>query len=270
MKGFIVLVILVLGSCNSNNSSETNENNTMSTEGKVPLSLYTMHQQHPHNTLSFTEGLFVYKNKLYESTGSPEELPNTKSLLGIVDTFGNIKPFVELDKKIYFGEGISILNGKIYQLTYKNQTGFIYDAETFKGLGTFHFMNKEGWGLTSDTTNLILGDGTNKISFIDPESFKIIKEILVTDNKSEVVNINELEFVRGFIYANIYTTNIIVKIDPLTGKIVKKFNLDSLYNIAINKNPSSLEMNGIAFNPVTNHFLVTGKMWPYIFEISLD
>ena len=270
MKVFIVLVLTVLVSCNSNNRSETNENETTPSVVKVRLSQYTLHQQHPHSTLSFTEGLFMYNNKLYESTGSPEELPTTKSLFGIVDTFGNIKTLVELDKKIYFGEGITFLNGKIYQLTYKNQTGFIYDAETLKRLGTFQFRNKEGWGLTSDTTNLILSDGTNKLSFIDPKSFKISKEIFVTDNKNEDVNINELEFVRGFIYANIYTANIIIKIDPLSGKVVRKFNLESLYNIAINKNPSSLEMNGIAFNPATNHFLVTGKMWPYIFEVSLD
>ena len=114
MKVFIVLVLTVLVSCNSNNRSETNENETTPSVVKVPLSQYTLHQQHPHSTFSFTEGLFMYNNKLYESTGSPEELPTTKSLFGIVDTFGNIKTLVELDKKIYFGEGITFLNGKIY------------------------------------------------------------------------------------------------------------------------------------------------------------
>ena len=212
----------------------------------------------------------MHNGKLYESTGAPAELPNTKSLFGIVDALGNIKTLVEIDKNKYFGEGIAMLNGNIFQLTYKNQIGFIYNSETLKKLGSFKYINKEGWGLTTDSTNLILSDGTNKISFINPKSFLIVKEIYVTDNKSDVANLNEMEYVEGYIYANIYTTDIIVKINPSNGQVVNKINLESLHKISLDKNPNSLEMNGIAYNSNNNHFLVTGKMWPYIFEITLN
>ena len=257
-------------SCNSvNKDSKINvEDNFKGIENtNLNLLSFNILNEFPHDSTSFTEGLFMHAGLLYESTGSPEELPNTKSLFGIVNLkTGQIQRAKEIDKKKYFGEGITILNGKLYQLTYKNKTGFIYDAKSFRLLSSFKYKNEEGWGLTNDSINLIMSDGTNKITFLNPKNFKVVKELYVSDNNNKVENVNELEYVKGFIYANIYTTNIIIKIDCLTGKVIQKIDLTYLYQKALNKNPNSLEMNGIAYNSNTNKFYLTGKMWPYIFE----
>ena len=138
----------------------------------------------------------------------------------------------------------------------------------FSRLGTFKYKNSEGWGLTNDSINLIMSDGTNKITFLNPKSFSIVKEISVTENNLPVDNINELEYVNGFIFANLFTTNFILKIDAVTGKVVQKADLTYLFQKAQAKYPGSQEMNGIAYNPVSRRFYVTGKMWPYVFEIA--
>lgn len=261
---------MFLFSCNSaDKDSNVNPSESFTSIEINPTKLLSFNKinEFPHDTSSFTEGLVFYKGELYESTGAPEELPNTKSLFGIVNLkTGNIEKSKEIDKKKYFGEGITILKGNLYQLTYKNKTGFVYDTKSFKFLGSFKYKNEEGWGLTNDSTNLIMSDGTNRITFLNPKNFEIVKELYVNDNNSKVENINELEYVNGFIYANIYTTNTIVKINSTSGKVIQKIDLTYLYQQALNKNPNSLEMNGIAYNPNSRKFYLTGKMWPYIFE----
>jgi glutamine cyclotransferase len=177
---------------------------------------------------------------------------------------------VELNRQKYFGEGISFLNGKVYQLTYKSKIGFVYDAKTFKKIGDFAFASKEGWGMTTDGTSLIMSDGTSLITYLQPGGFKIIKSITVSDENGPVANVNELEFIKGFIYANIYDTNNMIKIDTATGKVVGKLDLSSLANEAKVKYPASLEMNGIAYDSTIGKVYVTGKMWPYIFQIEFN
>lgn len=266
---FLTFLVFLFLSCNSEiedkSTSRPSENQSI-----VKNISFTVMKVHPHDTLSFTEGLLIKDNKIYESTGSPEELVNTKSVFGIIDSStGKIKVAVELDKGKYFGEGVTILEDRIFQLTYKNQLGFIYNINTNKNLGTFKYLSKEGWGLTNDSINLIMSDGTSKISFINPTNFNIVKEIIVSENTVEVENINELEYVEGFIYANIFTTTEIIKIDPNSGNVVGKINLKILLDESLKKNPNSLEMNGIAYSSLTKHFFITGKMWPFIFEIAL-
>lgn len=223
-----------------------------------------------HSTNSFTEGLFFANGTVFESTGSPDELPNTKSVFGILDLkSGLINIKAELDKKIFFGEGIAKSKDRIYQLTYKNKVGFIYDANTYKQIGTFQFENQEGWGLTSnDDGTLIMSDGTNILTFVNPNGFKVISRIEVSDNNNPVTNLNELEYVDNYIYANIYTTNKIIKINPLNGSVVKTMDLNALYQEAKSRFSGSLEMNGIAYNNIKKTFLITGKMWPCVFEIK--
>lgn len=236
---------------------------------KIPEIKFTVENQYPHDITSFTEGFLFHDNKLFESTGAPENLPQTKSLFGIVDLkTGKIDVKAELDKNIYFGEGIVFLNGKIFQLTYKNQMGFIYDGKTFKNIGKFNYANREGWGLTTDGKSLIMSDGTSYITYLDPTSFAVTKTLDVAENNYVVENINELEYIKGFIYANIWMTNTIVKIDPNTGDVVAKMDLSSLSAESKTKNPTSLEMNGIAYDSITNKVLVTGKLWPTIYEIK--
>jgi glutamine cyclotransferase len=173
-----------------------------------------------------------------------------------------------LDKHAYFGEGIVFLHDKVYQLTYKTKIGFIYDAKTFKKLGDFTFPSEQGWGMTTDGTSLIMSDGTSTLTWLNPADFKVTKTIHVTDESGQVENVNELEFINGFIYSNVYEENYIVKIDPATGNIVGKINLQSLDDEAKQRYPGRMQMNGIAYDSVTNKIYVTGKLWPNIYEIS--
>jgi glutamine cyclotransferase len=236
---------------------------------KIPEIKFTVENQYPHDITSFTEGFLFHDNKLFESTGAPENLPQAKSLFGIVDLkTGKIDVKAELDKSIYFGEGIVFLNGKVFQLTYKNQTGFIYDGKTFKNIGKFNYTNREGWGLTTDGKSLIMSDGTSYLTYLDPTNFSVIKTLDVAENDYVVEHLNELEFINGFIYANIYTTNYIVKIDPNTGDVIGKMDLSPLLYESKVRNPNLAETNGIAYDSVSKKVLVTGKFWPTIYEIK--
>lgn len=235
----------------------------------VPEINYTVVKKLPHNITSFTEGFLFHDKKLFESTGAPENLPETRSSFGIVNLEnGNLDIKGELDKKTYFGEGIVFLNNYIYQLTYTNQVGFIYDAKTFKSIGQFGYQNKQGWGLTTDGAHLVMSDGTNVITYLSPNDFKVVKTLNVTENGYALDFINELEFIKGYLYANVWMTNFIVKIDPNSGEVLGKMDLSSLTNEAMKQNPRSLEMNGIAYDSIADQILVTGKMWPSIYEIN--
>lgn len=231
---------------------------------------FTVVKTYPHDRDAFTEGFLFHDNQLYESTGSPDNFPNTRSLIGIVDLkTGKIEVKIELDKNKYFGEGIVFFDDKLFQLTYLNQLGFIYDSKTYKQTGTFTFSNKQGWGMTTDGKSIIMSDGTNEITYLDPDSLKVIKKLNVTFNGSSALYMNELEFIDGFLYANIWTTNNIAKIDPTNGKIIGIIDLSSLYLKAKKENPTSEATNGIAYDSKMDRILVTGKFWPYIFQIKL-
>lgn len=267
----VIFLLFILMNCkkiavDSSDNEIVRETNLTSKVGYVILNSF------PHDINSFTEGLFMHNNIVYESTGSPEELPKTKSVIGILDLkTGLINTKVELDKRIYFGEGIAKCKNKIYQLTYKNKTGFIYDSKTFKQIGIFQFDNNEGWGLTNiNDTSLIMSDGSNILTFINPDNLKFIKKIEVFENNIPVANLNELEYVNGYIYANIYTTNKIVKIDPNNGNVIATIDFESLFYDAKNRFSGSLEMNGIAYNDKNKTFLITGKLWPCVYEIKLN
>lgn len=236
---------------------------------KIPEIKFSVEKQYPHDITSFTEGFLFHEGKLFESTGATDNLPQTRSLFGIVDLkTGKIDVKAELDRNIYFGEGIVFLNNKIFQLTYKNQIAFVYDGKTYKNIGKFNYTNREGWGLTTDGKSLIMSDGTSYLTFLNPESFAVEKVLDVAENDYVLENLNELEYINGFIYANIWTTNTIVKIDPATGDVVGKMDLSSLSLESKTRHPGSLEMNGIAYDPDSGKILVTGKMWPTIYEIK--
>jgi glutamine cyclotransferase len=260
----IIFVCFVLVQCDKKKESK---------KSKILIDdkTYTLLNSFPHNTDSFIEGLFFEGNILYESTGAPEELKNTQSEFGILNLKnGVIEVKSRLDKNIYFGEGIAKCGFKIYQLTYKNKICFVYDAKTYNKISQFQFDSEEGWGLTTfDNKTLIMSDGTNELSFIDVGNFKVKRKLPVFLNSSPVLNLNELEFVDGYIYSNIYGTNYIVKIDSKSGLVLKSFDLSELYFDSKNKNPKSLEMNGIAYNKLSKTFFITGKMWPNIYEILL-
>lgn len=270
IKGLIqvLIIIFLLFSCNgnSNNSINTNTANKL-----IPIIDYVYISSYPHDTISFTEGFLFHNGKLYESTGATRDLPQTKSLFGSVDLItGKIDTKVELDRVKYFGEGISFINGKVFQLTYKTQIGFIYNATTFKKLGEFTFASKEGWGLTTDGIYLIMSDGTNILTYLNPNDLHIVKKISVTENGCAKDNLNELEYIKGFIYANIWTTSTIVKINPTDGNVVGKLDLSSFEYEAKNLYLGSLEMNGIAYDSIKDRIFITGKLWPKIYELKID
>jgi glutamine cyclotransferase len=235
----------------------------------APKIEYSVTTRFPHDISLFTEGFLFHDGQLFESTGSPEDRPETRSLIGALDLkTGKLDVKAEIDGKKYFGEGISFLDGKLYQLTYQNKMGFIYDAKTFKQTGTFPYANAEGWSLTTDGTSLIMSDGTTKLTWINPADMKPFKTVDVTQDGAPLNNINELEWINGFIYANVWLTDKIVKIDPATGKVAGYLDLSSLSYEARNGNPQGDVLNGIAYNPATDKIYVTGKLWPNVYEIS--
>ncbi len=265
----IFLTSILIVSCNNNNKNPQNEIGGSKPDNFIPTLDYKIINTLPHDTTSFTEGLLFYDQQLFESTGSPDDLPQTKSIFGTVDfKTGKINKKVELDKSKYFGEGIVFFKDKVYQLTYKNQVGFIYNSKTYKTLGQFSFQNKEGWGLTTDGTYIIMSDGTNILTYLDPNNLKVVKTISVSNSGYAEDFLNELEYINGFIYANIWTKNYIVKIDPSNGKVVALLDLSSLLAEAKSKYPNSNVINGIAFDSVANKIYVTGKLWPNIYQIE--
>ena len=272
MKKFLLPIVcsftIALSCKDSSNKSESIE---PVASNEPPVITYTVLNALPHDTNSYTEGFLLHDGHLFESSGAPQEYEKTRSIVGIVDpTTGKIAVKAELDKKTYFGEGIAILHNKLYQLTWTNKVGFIYDLKTFKKIGEFNFPSKEGWGMTTDGTSLIMSDGSSNLTYLDPVTFKTNRIVGVTDNNGPVGNINELEWVNGNILANIYQTPYIIRIDPSTGKVLGKADFSNLVKEIRLKNSEAEYMNGIAYDSAKNTILITGKFWPNIYEVRLN
>jgi glutamine cyclotransferase len=233
--------------------------------GVVPKLLkYTIVNTYPHDIDAFTEGFEFFRDTLVESTGQ-----NGKSYLAKIDfKTGKTYKKVDLDQQ-YFGEGITVINDKIYQLTWQNETGFIYDANTLKKLKTFTFDKKvEGWGMTNDGKNIYHSDGTEKIWTMDPETQKLTDFINVYTNDSKIKAVNELEWINGKIYGNIWQKDAIAVINPQTGAVEAVLDLTALK--AKITNPNADVLNGIAYNKKTNTIFVTGKNWDKTFELKVS
>lgn len=269
--GALALAVLLLANaCTPDRKDEPSVPLKQETEkAGAPAIPYTLVNTFPHDSTCYTQGFLFHNGQLMESTGAPQNIPYTRSLIGLVDlNSGKMNIKAEIDRNKYFGEGIAVVNNKIYQLTYTNRVGFIYDANTFQNKGQFGYSNQEGWGLTTDGQSLIMSDGSNALTFLDPEKLSVSKTILVSDKGYAVDLLNELEYINGYIYANIYTTSVVVKIDPNTGDVLGKLDLSDLFLRARKRYAASAETNGIAYNPETDKIYVTGKLWPTIFEIS--
>ena len=225
---------------------------------------YQIVNSYPHSKKHYTQGLEFHNNILYEGTGEY----GTSGIFKIKLETGKVEQSKMLDDK-YFGEGITILDNKIYQLTYKTQKGFVYQLSDFVLIDTFIFKSNEGWGLTNDGTHLIMSDGTHVLTWLNPNDYSVVKKVQVANNKGIINNLNELEYIDGTIYANVFTTDLIVQIDPETGKVLSEINMAGIINMYKNPGDTIDFLNGIAYNEKSNRLFVTGKYWPLIFEIKV-
>lgn len=222
---------------------------------------YEIVRVYPHDPNAFTQGLVIDKGVLYESTG----LWGYSSLRRVNLETGTILQIHNLPSE-FFGEGITIFNDKIIQLTWQNQVGFVYDKQTFALLRNFSYPT-EGWGITHDGKRLIMSDGTANLYFLDPETFQRIGQIDVRDGNVSVTLLNELEYVKGDIYANVWGEEKIAIINPQTGQVKGWIDLTGIYPQA-SQNPNSV-LNGIAYDEEADRLFVTGKLWSKLFEIKL-
>ena len=217
---------------------------------------------YPHDPEAYTQGLVYHLGFLYEGTG----LQGHSTIRKVELQTGKVQKSHHLAAK-YFGEGITVYQNKLIQLTWKSHTGFIYDLKTFRLMGTF-FYPTEGWGITCDGKHLIMSDGTATLRFLDPGTYKITKQIEVRDRGNILPNINELEYIKGEIYANVWGTGYIVRISPQTGQVIGWIDLRVLYSLVGNSGKIDV-LNGIAYDAKGDRLFVTGKYWPNIFEIRL-
>lgn len=216
----------------------------------------------PHDAEAYTQGLLFTDGVLLESTGREGQ----SSLRRVEVQTGKVLHQVNVPRP-YFAEGLALLNGKLYQLTWQHGVGFIYDAATFNKLGEFKFSG-EGWGLTTDGNSLILTDGSHRIRFLDPETFAVRKTISVLDGGRVIDSLNELEFVKGEILANIWYDERIARIDPNSGRVNGWINLAGLREASGATDEEGV-LNGIAYDAAGDRLFVTGKLWPKLFEIRL-
>ena len=251
--------------CNSNAESDNIEQNKVQAIQEPTNIPFQVLNIFPHDTSSYTQGLIWHEGKLWEGTGWETE---SKLLLTDLKTGKAIKSVKLPDNE--FGEGITILNKKIYQLTWEDHKVYVYNLKTLKQEKVFDWPY-EGWGITTDGKALLVSTGGSNIYWVDPSTFKITKTLGVSDNNGYVDSINELEWINGFIYANKYLTDYILKIDPASGQVVGKLNLTGLLqqsNQPIVANTDVL--NGIAYNPTTGTIFITGKRWPALYELKLN
>jgi len=243
-------------------SCQTVSRPTTTGDDKPAVYGYEVVRAFPHDPNAFTQGLVIQDGKFLESTG---EVGRSSLRRVEIDT-GSVVQRVEVPTP-YFAEGITLLKGKIYQLTWQHKLGFVYDAFTFQQLGKFNYEG-EGWGLANDGTLLILSDGSNHIRFLDPDNFQVKRTIAVVSGHTPVNEINELEYVQGEIYANIWHDNRIARINPQSGAVTGWVDLRGLLAPGEATDEEAV-LNGIAYDEASGRLFVTGKLWPKLFEIRL-
>ncbi len=223
---------------------------------------YAVINEYPHDTNAFTQGLVYKEGFLYEVTG----LKGESAIRKINLETGEVLQIRDIEDE-YFGEGIAIYEDKLIQLTWKSGKGFVYDLETFNLLDEFKYTT-EGWGITSSEDYFIMSDGTSALYFLDPSNYDVVRELEVYGENGTVDNLNELEYINGEIYSNVWMTDTIVIINPENGELTGKIDLSELTDRLDNKNDIDV-LNGIAYDVNNDRVFVTGKLWPKIFEIEL-
>jgi glutamine cyclotransferase len=231
-------------------------------DASAPVVGFMVQHTYPHDPEAFTQGLEYWRGYLYESTG----LNGRSSIRKVELESGKVirqRPV----PMAYFGEGITLWKSALIELTWQSQIAFVYDRDTFEPRRTFSYVG-EGWGLTHDATDLIMSDGTAELRFLDPVTFKERRRITVTDGGRPVTRLNELEYVKGQVFANIWTTDRVARIDPASGRVLSWIDLRGLLS---GRGPiaSDAVLNGIAYDEARDRLFVTGKLWPNLFEIKI-
>lgn len=264
---FVVLLPLAYLqlSCNNGDNKPGGDDGGVKTEGPQALQ-YSKIAIYPHDTSSFTEGLLIYNGKMYESTG----LEGHSKLIEVDVKTGKFVRSVDLDPK-YFGEGISIIRDTVYQLTYTTKDVLVYTLKDFKKVDKdFKIKADQGWGMTTDGKELIASDGSSNLYYYDPSTFRLLRTQSVTEGGSLAYNLNELEYIDGYIYANQWQQPYIFKIDPASGNIVAKADLSDIWNMVKAKDPGADVPNGIAYDSTSKKTYITGKKWPDLYEIQFS
>ena len=231
-------------------------------QDNVTVYTYTVIHAYPHDREAYTQGLVFENGELFEGTG----LRGRSSLRRVDLESGNILKSHELSDH-FFGEGVTINGNKVIQLTWKSNVGFVYDKDTFGLVQQFNYST-EGWGITFDGMRLIMSDGTSTMHFLDPDTFEETGQIEVSDHQGPVMNLNELEYVQGEIFANVWGTDLIARIAPQTGQVIGWIELEGLLSPKDHREPVDV-LNGIAYDAKNDRLFVTGKLWPLLFEIVL-
>jgi len=227
----------------------------------IPVYTYCILAAYPHDPTAFTQGLVYADGVLYESTG----LYGQSSLRRVALESGAVQQAVAVGPD-FFAEGLALLDDRLYQLTWQSHVGFIYERESLARLGEFSYPT-EGWGLTTDGTRLIMSDGTATLYFLDPHTLAKTRQIEVRANGAPVTRLNELEWVEGEVWANIWQTDILARIDPHSGEVVGWVDLSGL--LSAEERARTDVLNGIAYDAGGGRLFVTGKLWPYLFQIEL-
>ena len=230
------------------------------TGSRAPVYNYTIVRSYPHDPDAFTEGLEYHDGLLYESTG----LNGKSSIRKVKLETGEVLQNRNVSRD-YFGEGITFWKDDLFQLTWISEIAFVYDANTFASKKSFNYKG-EGWALTHNAEELVMSDGTPQLRFIDPATFKERRRITVTDAGTPITYLNELEWVKGEIFANVYTTDYIVRIDPATGRVTGWIDVRGMLP---RQNDGNTVPNGIAYDAAGDRLFVTGKYWPKLFEIKI-
>lgn len=236
---------------------------TVLSDVEPALLKYRIIRKIPHDPNAYVQGLFYYEDYLYESTG----LKGKSRLIKIDPSTGKITMDRHLGDE-YFGEGITRWNDQIFQLTYQQKVGFVYELASFEQIREFDLQTMEGWGLTNNNENLIVSDGSSVLYFYDPVYFSQTDQLDICDNRGLTTRLNELEYVEGIIWANIYGEPYLIKIDIKNGKVLAKLDLEALFPKDLIRDLDHV-LNGIAYAPDRNTFFVTGKLWPEMFEIEI-
>jgi glutamine cyclotransferase len=267
MRATLLLVLFLLAGCDARPPATINQSppppvaTTNASPSATPMYSYEVVHTFPHHSKAFTQGLVFLDGVILESTG----LNGQSTLRRVELATGKVLQQVAVPDQ-YFAEGLAVLNGKLFQLTWQNGKGFVYDLETLRLEMEFTYAG-EGWGLTTDGRLLIQSDGTDQLRFVDPITFDVKRRLNVSDQGRPVNRLNELEYIKGEIFANVWGTDLVMRIDPATGKVLGIVDFSGL--LSSQERARTDVLNGIAYDAKSDRLFVTGKLWPKLFEVRL-